>query len=108
MPATEFDAIIIGCGPGGSSAATFLARAGKRVLALEKEIFPRFHIGESLLPANHTLFRAMGVAKAPGGRVLTEAGRCDGEWNFSFGWSNFSHAGRLCRAFPSRHSKLQA
>src|SRR3974390_3880062 len=57
----NYDALVIGCGPGGSSAATFLARAGKRVLALEKEIFPRFHIGESLLPGSHALFREMGI-----------------------------------------------
>jgi FADH2-dependent halogenase len=56
-----YDAIVIGCGPGGSSASTFLARAGKKVLVLEKEIFPRFHIGESLLPCNMTIFRDMGV-----------------------------------------------
>ncbi len=61
MLQNDFDAIIIGCGPGGSSAATFLARAGKRVLALEKEVFPRFHIGESLLPANTALFRELGL-----------------------------------------------
>jgi FADH2-dependent halogenase len=61
VDATIYDALIIGGGPGGSSAATFLARAGRRVLALEKEVFPRFHIGESLLPYNQGLFHEMGV-----------------------------------------------
>lgn len=60
----SYDAVIIGGGPGGSSAATYLARAGKRVLILEKEHFPRFHIGESLLPYNRQLFAEMGVLPA--------------------------------------------
>lgn len=64
MNSDHFEVIIIGCGPGGSSAATYLARAGKRVLVLEKEVFPRFHIGESLLPYNQRIFRELGVLPA--------------------------------------------
>jgi FADH2-dependent halogenase len=61
VPETDFDALIIGGGPGGSTAATFLARAGRRVLLLEKEHFPRFHLGESLLPYNVMIFEEMGI-----------------------------------------------
>jgi len=61
MAEAILDAVVIGGGPGGSSAATFLARSGRQVLVLEKERFPRFHIGESLLPYNHQLFREIGV-----------------------------------------------
>jgi flavin-dependent dehydrogenase len=60
----QYEALVIGGGPGGSTAATFMARAGKRVLLLEKERFPRFHIGESLLPYNRRILDAMGVLPA--------------------------------------------
>lgn len=56
-----YDAIVIGGGPGGSSTASFLAKSGARVLLLEKEVFPRFHIGESLLPYNRAIFDELGV-----------------------------------------------
>ncbi len=56
-----FDVLVVGGGPGGSTIATLLARRGERVLLVEKEHHPRFHIGESLLPANMPLFDALGL-----------------------------------------------
>src|ERR1700720_4714897 len=55
------DIAVIGGGPAGSTAAALLARRGYRVIALEKEHHPRFHIGESLLPMNLPLFERLGV-----------------------------------------------
>jgi flavin-dependent dehydrogenase len=55
------DVLVIGGGPGGSTAATCLARGGLRVALVEREAFPRFHIGESLLPANIPLLERLGV-----------------------------------------------
>src|SRR6185295_5382726 len=55
------DVAIIGGGPAGSTAATVLAKAGLKTLILEREKFPRFHIGESLLPLNQELFDTLGL-----------------------------------------------
>lgn len=57
----DYDVIVIGGGPGGSSSATFLGQAGKRVLLLEREKFPRYHIGESLLSGTLEIFRKLDV-----------------------------------------------
>ncbi len=57
----ECDVLVVGGGPGGSTAATLLARRGRRVVLLEKDRHPRFHIGESLLPANLPIFDELGV-----------------------------------------------
>ena len=46
----SYDVVIVGGGPAGSTAASVLAQKGRKVLVLEKEKFPRYHIGESLLP----------------------------------------------------------
>jgi flavin-dependent dehydrogenase len=55
------DVLVIGGGPAGSTAATFLARKGRSVLLLEKDAHPRFHIGESLLPMNLPILERLGV-----------------------------------------------
>jgi flavin-dependent dehydrogenase len=59
----DADVLVIGAGPGGSTIAALLAQRGHRVALLEKDHHPRFHIGESLLPANLPLLDALGVGE---------------------------------------------
>jgi halogenation protein CepH len=92
MPgADRYDVIVVGGGPAGSTAAGFLAQAGGRVLLLEKEHFPRYHIGESLLSATLPILDALGVLPAiesagfvrkPGGTFVWGSSR--EPWSFFF------------------------
>ncbi len=59
--AAEYDAIVVGGGPGGATAATVLGQHGRTVLLLEREQFPRYHVGESLMPYTWFTFERLGV-----------------------------------------------
>ncbi len=56
-----YDVVVIGGGPAGSSVATLLTKWGRRVLLLERDVFPRHHVGESLLPSTVDLMKRLGV-----------------------------------------------
>ncbi|HSE23984.1 MAG TPA: NAD(P)/FAD-dependent oxidoreductase, partial [Pyrinomonadaceae bacterium] len=60
MNTNNFDVIVMGGGPAGSSIASILAREGRQVVLFEREIFPRHHIGESLMTDTYWTFRRMG------------------------------------------------
>src|SRR5204862_7100074 len=53
------DVVVIGGGPAGSTVSTLLAQHGLRVRLFERERFPRFHIGESLIPETYWVFRRL-------------------------------------------------
>ncbi len=59
--ASRYDAVVIGAGPAGSATATILAGKGRRVLVVEREKFPRYHIGESLLPFTFEPLQRLGL-----------------------------------------------
>ena len=74
------DVIVVGGGPGGTTTATMLARKGWRVLLLEREHFPRDHVGESLLPASIPVLEELGALPA-----IQEAGFLP-KWGATMVW----------------------
>lgn len=88
----DYDVIVLGGGPGGSTAASFIAMKGHRVLLLEESSFPRHQIGESLLPATiHGICRMLGLSeeieqagfrRKRGGTFRW--GKSPEPWNFAF------------------------
>jgi len=88
---SECDVLVVGAGPAGSTIASLLAQQQRHVVVLEKERFPRFHIGESLLPLNLPLFERLGVADEvrrigvykPGAELISDAHEAAGTFRFS-------------------------
>src|SRR6058998_105985 len=103
-----YDVAVIGAGPAGSTAATLLARAGRRVIVFEREKFPRFHIGESLLPFSmkaftrlglHEKFRRAGFLKKFGGEIFGACSEPGTKFYFKDGFrSQTDHAYQVTRS----------
>jgi flavin-dependent dehydrogenase len=107
MQENLYDVAIIGGGPAGSTAATLLARAGRRVIVLEREKFPRFHIGESLLPFSTQAFDRLGVREKLdrtfipkfGGEIISACGSKGVRFYFKGGYrSNRDRAYQVTRS----------
>jgi hypothetical protein len=85
------DVVVIGGGPAGSTAASFLAMKGYQVTVLEKEKFPRDHVGESLLPFCYAIFEKLGLleemtkrfVRKPGVRFVDSNGERATSWCFN-------------------------
>ena len=57
----QYDCVVVGGGPAGATAATILAQYGRRTAVVEREPFPRYHVGESLMPYTWFTFNRLGV-----------------------------------------------
>ena len=97
--AQDCDVVVIGGGPAGSTAAAMLARMGHKVIALEKDRHPRFHIGESLLPMNLPLFERLGVLEKVREIGVFKPG-ADFEANNERGYNTYAFARALGNSPP--------
>ena len=70
----SFDVIVAGGGPAGSTTASFLRMLGRSVVVLEKERFPRFHLGESLLPCGGEVWDELGISDEMKQRYILKPG----------------------------------
>src|SRR6185437_6066816 len=70
----SYEVIVLGGGPGGAATAGLLAAAGRRVLVLERDAFPRFHVGESLLPCSMPMIERLGAMPAMEAEFLRKYG----------------------------------
>src|SRR4051812_40999472 len=68
------DVIVAGGGPAGSTTAAYLGRLGRSVLVVERERFPRFHLGESMLPFASDVFKELGVFDEIDARYMHKPG----------------------------------
>jgi flavin-dependent dehydrogenase len=66
--------VVVGGGPGGATTAARLAQHGRKVLVLEKDAFPRFHLGESLLPQSMPVLAALGLESELRARFIVKRG----------------------------------
>lgn len=102
-----YDCIVMGAGPSGSTTATLVAKAGFSVLLVERERFPRRHVGESLMPDIYFVFEKLGIldklkqsgyAKKVGVQFVNHAGRESApflfRWNDPNEWSETWHVPR--------------
>lgn len=74
MQEKEYDFIVIGGGPAGSSVATLLAKMNYNIILFEKEKFPRRHVGESMLTSSYSLFEKLGVLEEMKERFIRKPG----------------------------------
>ena len=103
----SYDCIVMGAGPSGSTTATLVAKQGFNVLLVERERFPRRHVGESLMPDIYFVFEKLGIldklkqsgyAKKVGVQFVNHAGRESApflfRWNDPNEWSETWHIPR--------------